>query len=295
MLTPFGIQIRKVRLDKGLRLLDMAAAVERTSAFLSAIETGKKPIPEGFEHEIARAFNLNTDERSELVRAADRTRKEVKVSRLPGSERELVAAIARRVDTMSPEDIEILRRLVFKMSGDEVPFFRRKRGTLVAGRSMKDIWNTADMVRKIFGVPGEMTFPIMDVIEFRLERFLPGFYIEVSSKSELNGDEARAVPGENTIIFSETVYERAWKNDGRSRFTAAHELGHLLMHRNVMLARSSTEFPIYRDAEWQADCFAGGLLMPQNVVQKFADPGEMALECGVTFSAAEVMWRKYGR
>ena len=43
MITPFGIATRKFRLDKGLRLLDLAQRLKLSSSFVSAVETGKKP------------------------------------------------------------------------------------------------------------------------------------------------------------------------------------------------------------------------------------------------------------
>lgn len=293
MLTPFGQQIRKIRIDRRLRLLDMAEALGVTATFVSAVETGKKAIPEGFEREISKALKLSEDEAVALIGAADRTRKEVKVGRLAPSEKELVAAFARRVDGMTEAELEVLRKLVFKMAGDEVAFHRRRRGHLVPARSTASIWDAADTVRSIFMKDDDTAFPVMDVLEFRLQTFLPGFYIEVVSRDELDGDEANAVPAENTILFADDVYKDAWRGIGRARFTAAHELGHLLLHAKVLMPRSSENFPIFRDAEWQADSFAGSLLMSRKHASKFNHPHEMAVACGVTLNAADVMWSKY--
>lgn len=69
----------------------------------------------------------------------------------------------------------------------------------------------------------------------------------------------------------------------------------MIMHRDVEFARPSDDFPIYRDAEWQADTFAGALLMPFQKVRACADSDEVAEKCGVTFAAAEVMCGKYAQ
>ena len=61
-LTPFGIAVRKLRLDKHLRLLDVAKLLDCSAAFLSAIETGRKSIPDGFVLAVARAMKLSTEE-----------------------------------------------------------------------------------------------------------------------------------------------------------------------------------------------------------------------------------------
>ena len=80
---------------------------------------------------------------------------------------------------------------------------------------------------------------------------------------------------------------------GSRPFTACHELGHLLMHRQQGLKDRSEDYPIYRDSEWQADTFAGALMMSPGHVQRFDDEYEMAEACGATYAAAEVMWAKY--
>jgi transcriptional regulator with XRE-family HTH domain len=63
-LTPFGIVARKLRLDKGMRLLDVADRMDVSAAFILAIETGRKPIPDGFVVKAARAMDA-TAARSE--------------------------------------------------------------------------------------------------------------------------------------------------------------------------------------------------------------------------------------
>src|ERR1700686_3447632 len=104
MLTPFGIAVRKLRLDKGMRLLDLAPLINRSTAFISAVETGRRPIPDAYVAMVARAMDLQAAEIRELRRAADRTRKEVPVQHLPEDQRELVAAFARKIDEL-PSDM----------------------------------------------------------------------------------------------------------------------------------------------------------------------------------------------
>lgn len=114
MLTPFGIALRKFRLDRGLRLLDLAEALGQSSAFVSAVETGRKPIPAHYVEDVVAALKLGEGEGDELQRAADRTRSEVRVDRLSGQQRELVAAFARKVDEMPAEFLELLKKPVHK-------------------------------------------------------------------------------------------------------------------------------------------------------------------------------------
>ena len=296
MLTPFGIALRKLRLDKGLRLLDLAQALGHSSSFVSAVEIGRKPIPPGYIAAIAKALDLTPDEARPLQHAADRTRPTLSVDGLPGPQRELVAAFARNIDALPPEVLDEIRKHVFKAGSGEAPFRRRRPGLLVAPVSTAMLWRVADRVRRAFVDDAEVCFPIMDVLEFRLPRVLPDFHVAIGSRAEMGADEGRVVAGQLAIELREDVYEGAWRGSGRDRFTAAHELGHLLLHRHVTLARRRDDaHPIYSDAEWQADTFAGGLLLSARHLDRLTGPRDAAVRCGMTPSAASVMWAKYAR
>lgn len=114
MLTPFGITIRKLRLDRGMRLLDLADKLRRSAAFVSAVETGKSPIPEGYVDEVARAMVLSSADAFALQRAADETTPVVRVHSLPAAQREFVAAFARGVDKLPADLAEQIRKVIYK-------------------------------------------------------------------------------------------------------------------------------------------------------------------------------------
>lgn len=69
-MTPFGIFMRKVRLDRSLLLKDMAAMLDVTSAYLSALEHGKKGAPrEPLVVAIEERLKLNAADRAALREA----------------------------------------------------------------------------------------------------------------------------------------------------------------------------------------------------------------------------------
>lgn len=114
-LTAFGIEVRKLRLDKRMRLLDLAEKLDKSAAFVSAIETGRKPIPDNFVREVAHAMDLSTEELARLRKAADRTRKYLTIERLPENKREIVAAFARTVDRMTADELaDLKKKIVFE-------------------------------------------------------------------------------------------------------------------------------------------------------------------------------------
>jgi hypothetical protein len=66
------------------------------------------------------------------------------------------------------------------------------------------------------------------------------------------------------------------------------------MHRHIRLARARSEDDkIYTDSEWQADTFAGTLLMSPRHAPSFGGPEDMAAGCQTSRAAAGYMWRKY--
>jgi transcriptional regulator with XRE-family HTH domain len=294
MLTPFGIAVRKLRLDKGMRLLDLAKATDRSSAFISAIETGRKQIPDAYLLAVARAMKLTAGEIRELRRAADRTRKEVPVSKLGEDQRELVAAFARKLDELPSAMMADLKKVILKSEAGDIPFQRKRRGIYVPPMSTETIREFAEKIRSTFVDDERVDFPIMDVLEFRVATLLEGFYVDVQDKEAMGSEEGRVVAGENVIVLREDVYTGAWNDNGRDRFTACHEFAHFLMHRTVTLARMRDDSEkIYCDAEWQADTFAGSLLMSVRHLDYFDGPDEAASACKMSPPAAYVMWTKY--
>lgn len=61
-LTEYGKELRRIRLDKNIRLGDMAEAVGVTAAYLSGIENGHKDIPDTLTDKIVEVYGLDSDE-----------------------------------------------------------------------------------------------------------------------------------------------------------------------------------------------------------------------------------------
>lgn len=191
-LTPFGIAVRKLQLDKRMRLLDLAERLNKSSAFLSAIETGRKTIPDGFVVVVARAMELSTEQLAELRKAADRTRKHIKIERLPEDQRELVAAFARRLDKVPADMMAELKKIVLKSLDADEPFERKRRGIVVPPMSTVNLRKFADQVRSVFVEDDKVEFPIMDVLEFRLGAIFDDFYIDIRDKNRWAKTKAKS-------------------------------------------------------------------------------------------------------
>lgn len=119
MLTPFGQIVRKHRIDKLLTLKEMADAAGVSSAFLSAVEMGRKPIPVDLIPKIAAFLELSRDEEKKLAEAVEVSMKEVRIGLegLRPSHREAAVILARRFATFSPEDVERLKKIIEESGG----------------------------------------------------------------------------------------------------------------------------------------------------------------------------------
>ena len=72
------------------------------------------------------------------------------------------------------------------------------------------------------------------------------------------------------ILLRESVYNGACYGNGRDRFTVAHELAHGVLHKEqIGFARPvDHNTKIYCNAEWQANEFAGRLLLPDSCIKQ---------------------------
>ena len=74
MLTNFGKFCRKLRIDKGELLYDMAQRLKVSSAFLSKVENGKAKPPEEWKESIPSMYSLNEEQKEELCEYIDEAR-----------------------------------------------------------------------------------------------------------------------------------------------------------------------------------------------------------------------------
>lgn len=112
-LTEFGKELRKLRIDLEVTLKDLAEKLNVTPAYLSSLETGRKPVNPQILDNIKYALNLNTDEMSNLVNAASKTINEVVVRPKDLSRVELALMFARKVDS-NKLDVQKLRDLLLE-------------------------------------------------------------------------------------------------------------------------------------------------------------------------------------
>lgn len=114
-MTPFGARLREMRAERGVTLKEMAQALGVSSAYLSALEHGKRGAPTWFlVQRIISYFNVIWDEAEALCRLAQTSDPRVKVD-TSGAIPEATAfanLLGRSVGELSQEDFARLTTVV---------------------------------------------------------------------------------------------------------------------------------------------------------------------------------------
>jgi Zn-dependent peptidase ImmA (M78 family) len=139
------------------------------------------------------------------------------------------------------------------------------RGVRVSRRGQLEVRQIAMRVREKLGLYDPYV-DMMRLLEHRLH--VLGVDFDVRDEDEMGGDEACTLPDRNEIRIRLDVYNALEVGNRRARFTVAHELGHLVLHPGIVLARSLRigTHSFDEDSESQADGFAAEFLMPVDLV-----------------------------
>ncbi len=144
-----------------------------------------------------------------------------------------------------------------------------------------------------------MVVPVDEFIEWRVEEFGMEFHVDDRLPP---GVEAAVDPITKEVLLTPLAFENL--NQPHYRFTAAHEIGHIVLHVDQIKERFEDSFgpklfrrsqlKAYEDPEVQANAFASALLMPTTVVKSMDSPNARMLTdaFGVSYSAASLRLAK---
>jgi transcriptional regulator with XRE-family HTH domain len=110
-MTPFGLRLRQLRKERGLTLADMAKAVNVSSAYLSALEHGKRGRPSWRVIQSVIAYlNVIWDDAEDLVRLSRLSHPKITIdtSGLTPEATELANQLALHVGKLDESDIQAL-------------------------------------------------------------------------------------------------------------------------------------------------------------------------------------------
>ena len=119
-MTPLGAKIRQLREERGISLKDMAQALNISSAYLSALEHGRRGKPTGFLlHRMIAFFNVIWDEAEELQRLAEISDPKITIDTagLVPEATELANRLAADIAKLDADDLRALRDDLVRRSG----------------------------------------------------------------------------------------------------------------------------------------------------------------------------------
>lgn len=135
-MTPFGARLRSLRAARGITLRALAAQLEVSPAYLSALEHGKRGAPSaGLVHQVCDVFGLIWDEAEELARLArlSHPRVTVNTAGLTPEQTTLANRLAQDIRRLPPETVAALLALL-----DAAPLQpRRQRSLTTTARAGK--------------------------------------------------------------------------------------------------------------------------------------------------------------
>jgi transcriptional regulator with XRE-family HTH domain len=123
-MTPLGAKLRALRQSRGVSLKEMAKALNVSSAYLSALEHGKRGTPTWvLLQRIITYFNVIWDEAEELQRLAELSDPRVTVDTggLAPEATELANRLAADIDKLKLEDLNFLRTELIRRAGRAKP------------------------------------------------------------------------------------------------------------------------------------------------------------------------------
>lgn len=120
MITSIGKFLRKLRIDKGEILRNMAETLGVSSAFLSAVENGKKKLPDAWFPKLQEYYGLSVEQMEELKQAVIESGDtvELNIRNASAGNRQLAISFARQFDTLDEETSKKLFNILNKHKED---------------------------------------------------------------------------------------------------------------------------------------------------------------------------------
>ena len=114
MLTQFGKELRKIRIENDQILKNMADKLNVTAAYLSAVENGNRKVPDSWINIIAKEYDLSDENVKNLQRLAYENRNDINVSfdNTNNQETNLALSFARKFKNLNDNQIEEIQKIL---------------------------------------------------------------------------------------------------------------------------------------------------------------------------------------
>lgn len=129
-MTPLGEKLRALRAERGMLLKDMAASLEVSSAYLSALEHGRRGTASaGLIHQICQIFGLIWDDADELNTLAKQSRPRLRLNSagLTAAQTALANRLAREFRNLDDDTIKAIQAVLDQAQPGAAPRHTPKR------------------------------------------------------------------------------------------------------------------------------------------------------------------------
>ncbi|MGL4289225.1 MAG: ImmA/IrrE family metallo-endopeptidase [Phreatobacter sp.] len=180
------------------------------------------------------------------------------------------------------------------------------RDALIRAITLEDIEIKAAEAAALLELEDEVPRDLIELSRGGFKKFDKNFEYRVVPDHAMPGQDGKSTYEPVGMVVPERTHRGLLKHDYRSRFTVAHELGHVMLHPYLELNRCAPDqlaeilSTPTRSAEWQANKFAAAFLMPKSVCKKAKTPEELQRSCVVSMEAATFrleglgLWRQPG-
>jgi len=112
MAKELGKELRKVRIDEGERLLEMAKRLDISVPYLSAIETERKQPPLDFATRILKAYKLGPDVATRITQLCARARDTFTIAANSTLQRDTAAELAQGFARLSDAQLHRIKEIL---------------------------------------------------------------------------------------------------------------------------------------------------------------------------------------
>jgi transcriptional regulator with XRE-family HTH domain len=267
-LTPFGRRCREFRTRYGLTMADQAKGIGFSPAYISLIELGRRPVPEGYPAQFAHWISLTEAETKDLCDLAFGKTSVIKLKSTDKERAEIAEEFARKFHILPIERLRQMRALLASAPASSY--------------SPRQITDYANLARSLFNAEDRDDVDILKIIENHIALIDPSFTLRVKPDAEFGGameaySSSNGKKVECTVV-SERLYTTAAERNPYSRYQLAHEFAHWFLHRRQSRAfYRATRVPRKSaKIENEADLFARAFLFPRSLVEKYNNPERLA-------------------
>ena len=118
-ITKFGEYTRDLRIDRGENLKEMAENLGVSSAFLSAVENGKKQVPKTWYEKISSIYELALKEKEKLRNAIEESKNMLvlNLQNVTQANKEFALVFARSFEELTDEERKKIQGILTKKRG----------------------------------------------------------------------------------------------------------------------------------------------------------------------------------